>query len=376
MRIKNEYTASLKNAGRYNPDNFTAAGVAALYIVLLALFFSLPYILRIAGMMGILRQIADRDYFLFMVIDALLSQGVIIAAGLIYSAIMRVNPVSGGGYRCKFDFTAMLFGCVLIAGVQICFYTLHMQFSESASSFGVDVGTDGSVMATGNPLFAIIYLILMPVLPCICEELVFRGIIMRGLSRFGGFAAVIISGAMFSLFHGNFQQVILQFIGGVAIGGAVMITKNFAVGMAMHFFNNLFAVGYALMLGLYSLSGPLYNVFTVCTVLIGITMLVVGMWYFIKRMTGGFKGDRLLERPFLPKPVLMSAESRAEYSSIVIDASQIDEFKKFYPDAMRYKRGGFVSLKRERKSPVLAVTLVAIGLTLASVCLILNQFGI
>ena len=57
---------------------------------------------------------------------------------------------------------------------------------------------------------------------------------MRGLEQFGGLFAVICSSVMFALMHGNFNQLILQFIGGLAIGGVVYITKNYFLGVIMH----------------------------------------------------------------------------------------------------------------------------------------------
>ncbi len=377
MKVKNEYTQSLKRRSGYNPNNFSASGAAIFFIVLQALFFVVPLALQLTGAYAYIESLGGGDMMFVQLVLTLVSQGIVVFPALIYSLIKQVNPVSGGGYIFAFDFTPILFGCVLVAGLQLCFSPLHMQFSDAVTSFGGLNIMDEEI--TGNVIFAFLYILLIPILPCICEEIAFRGVIMRGLSsRFGGFAAVVISAAMFAVFHGNFQQLILQFLGGVAIGACMYITKNFALSVAMHFFNNLFAVGYAMLQMLFAVNEKTANLFTAVSAVIGVVLLIVGGYYFIKfyfAKKGYIKNDALYGRQHERKPVLMSAEHRAEYSSIVIDAAQVREFTKYYPDAMRYKRGGFVTLNKKGNT-VAAVILIGVGLTLAVITLFLNQFGV
>ncbi|MBQ9482020.1 MAG: CPBP family intramembrane metalloprotease [Clostridia bacterium] len=372
MKYRNEYTKGLTAPSRYNPNDFTATGAAVFYIVMLLAFFALPYILRATGFVAFISEAANGDSYLILCVYAVISQAFILSFSLVFCVINGVNPVRGGGYENRFDFTPILFGCALVVGVQICFSPLHMEFAKSAS-----FGTGGTAIdpenLSGNPLWVILYLYLTVLLPCVCEEIAFRGIIMRGLSRFGFFASVTLSAAMFALFHGNFNQLILQFLGGVAIGACVYVTKNFAVGAAMHFFNNLFAYAFAVFAEVSSSVG-VGNVVTAFSVPAGVIMLLVGCYYFanfLMRKSAIENGKRRK-----PVPVLMSAESRVKTSSIIIDASQVKEFRKYYPDAMRYSRGGFVSLNRERKSAVLPVVLLSAGVFLALAVVVLDQFGI
>jgi len=373
MRFKNEYTATLVSPSKYNPNDFTALGTAIFYVVMVATMFAFPYFANWIGLSSWLSQIAKDDFFLSMCINVLLSQALILLFGIGYSLIKRVNPISGGGYHCTFDFTQILFGCALVVGVQLCFQSLHMDFSESTSSLGqlptIDINS-----INGNLFWVFLYLFMIPVLPCICEELVFRGIIMRGLSRFGGFASVVLSGIMFSLFHGNTQQLILQFLGGVAIGGCVYLTKNFVVGMAMHFFNNLFALCYGAFSGMLSLFDRFANVCTVFSVFLGLVLLFVGIYYFLKvyQISVGLKEKHVLfGKDRKPKKVLMSAQHRVQNSSIVIEDTQIKQFVKFYPDAMRFKKGKFISLNREEKSPALAVIFLCLGIVVATIAILI-----
>jgi len=378
MKIRNGYTASLKSPSRYNPNNHTSLGCALLYIVMLTTFLGLPYLLDLVDFSQRIYEASGNDYYFLLCVNALLSQGVIVAFGLVYSAIKGVNPVCGGGYRVRFDFTHILFACMIVVGVQLCFTSLHVNFAESAESVFdlVDIPEIDESLISGNIVWAFVYLAMVAVLPAVCEEIVFRGVLMRGFARFGGFASVIISSVMFSLFHGNFQQVILQFLGGVAIGACVYVTKNFLIGCVMHFFNNLFASWYVVYELLFV--DRFAGVNAVYSTVIGIVLLIAGCYYYFKLYLvekGYQKRTLLYGKEYRALPVLMSAENRAESSSIVIDAMQIDEFKRYYPDAMRFKRGRFISLNREGKA-LPSIIFIGVGIALAALLVILNRFGI
>lgn len=94
-----------------------------------------------------------------------------------------------------------------------------------------------------NPGGIIILILAVCVLPAVCEELIFRGLILRGLAaRFKPFIAIIFSALIFSLSHMSPSQTIHQFILGIALGYLVLTTGSIWASMLMHFCNNLFAV--------------------------------------------------------------------------------------------------------------------------------------
>lgn len=392
MKIKNDYTEKLIAPSKYNPNEFTSVGAVCFYIVLLLLFIAVPLTVRLTGFSDTIKTLAENDYYLYMVLSAVVSQGLILLSAVVFSLIKRTNPLSGGGYIFRFDFTPMLFGCALISGLQICFSSLHTEFAESASAFG-PAATIPVEQIKGDPVFASLYLFIVVAVPCIVEEIAFRGIIMRGLNRFGGFAAVLISSAMFSLFHGNVQQIILQFLGGLAIGACAYITGNIAQGVAMHMFNNLFAQGFAVLSAVYGLNRQTSNVFTVCATLCGLTMLIIGLWYFInyeknvKRPFSVYEEDEtspehgevklspLYGRERKRLPLLMSSAEKNAQASIVIDISKLGLFKKYYPQTMRFSRGAFVSLNKETHSPAPAITLITVSLAFAVIRIVFNLFG-
>jgi membrane protease YdiL (CAAX protease family) len=78
--------------------------------------------------------------------------------------------------------------------------------------------------------------------PAICEETLFRGVIMRGLEKTGPVRSILITAFLFGLMHADFQKLLGTFVLGVLIGFLVYRTGSLYSGMLAHFTNNAFAV--------------------------------------------------------------------------------------------------------------------------------------
>ena len=86
-------------------------------------------------------------------------------------------------------------------------------------------------------------IITMAILPAICEELLFRGLIFKGLQeKFNPHIAILISAAMFTLLHGSLQQTVYQFILGMMLGYAIHYGKSIIYPILLHFVNNIVVV--------------------------------------------------------------------------------------------------------------------------------------
>ena len=276
-----------KNYGAvYNPNRFNALDSAVAYILVLVAFLIIPEIIS-AFFKGVFKSLYEYDYYAYMLVNIFISQSIIFIVALVYSKVRRAEPFDGGGYKAKFDWVQILFGMTLTVGVMMTFYYVHLQFADDADSilgsyFPSEINT--SIL---TPLFAIIYILLISLLPALIEEMMFRGIIMRGLEQFGAITAVIASSLAFSLMHGNFSQMILQFLGGIAIATAVILTKNWLLGSAMHFFNNFFSVVFSIVISDYAVESVpeleyVPYVADAFCIVIGIICLFVGVLYFAK----------------------------------------------------------------------------------------------
>lgn len=86
-------------------------------------------------------------------------------------------------------------------------------------------------------------LIAIGLLPAICEEIVFRGVLLRGLAtRFRPYAAVVIAAVLFSLYHLKPFQMPSTFTLGLVFGALTLRSRSVIPAMIAHFLNNAIAL--------------------------------------------------------------------------------------------------------------------------------------
>ena len=76
------------------------------------------------------------------------------------------------------------------------------------------------------------------VLPAVFEEILFRGVLLDGLKSFGRWGAVLLCGALFSLYHQNPAQTLYQFCCGVAFALVAIRAGSVLPTVVSHFLNN------------------------------------------------------------------------------------------------------------------------------------------
>lgn len=103
-----------------------------------------------------------------------------------------------------------------------------------------------SVLSDAHPIDEfwkyLICIVTTCITPAICEELLFRGVILSGFKKHGKRLAIVMSALIFMLMHGNAEQTVHQFIIGLVIGYIFIETGNLWIGVLIHFFNNFISV--------------------------------------------------------------------------------------------------------------------------------------
>ncbi len=84
----------------------------------------------------------------------------------------------------------------------------------------------------------LVSLLLVAVLPAICEEFLFRGLIQRGMEGLGAGWSIFLSGLLFGLFHFDFQRLAAQTLIGLIAAYVTYRTGSIFNGMILHFMNN------------------------------------------------------------------------------------------------------------------------------------------
>lgn len=126
---------------------------------------------------------------------------------------------------------------------------LNTMFVELLEGFGYESATTPLPPLDGWYLLPA--LLIIALLPAVFEETLFRGILVGRMaaSEWGTAATVLISGALFSLYHGNPAQTLYQFVCGATFALVVVRAGSILPSMAAHFANNaailiLTATGY------------------------------------------------------------------------------------------------------------------------------------
>ncbi|MDE7297114.1 MAG: CPBP family intramembrane metalloprotease [Clostridia bacterium] len=176
---------------------------------------------------------AKTDWYRYLAY--LLPQVCLVAASAIFFKRGKVS-LKRTYCTCKWYFYLIAVG--LQFGLMFSLSTLNSYFADFLGLFGYEVqGVPMPTLSGWNILPAIL---VIAVLPAILEETVFRGILSRQMteSGWGTVATVLISGALFSLFHHNPEQTIYQFICGVCFALLALRAGSILPGIVAHFLNN------------------------------------------------------------------------------------------------------------------------------------------
>lgn len=127
-------------------------------------------------------------------------------------------------------------GCIYVANPLNDLFMLLLEtlgYTPSAMTFSI----------TSLPQ-VMIALPLVAILPAICEELLFRGVVLRGYERYSPAAAVIMSALLFGFMHSSLEQLVATTIIGIILAIVVMVTDSLWASIVIHFINNAFALIY------------------------------------------------------------------------------------------------------------------------------------
>ena len=159
---------------------------------------------------------------------------------------------------------------MVLAIISIFLFTPVMNFFQAlfeTKGYAVDNAIPMQDKMSGSLGFFLLGLIVYALLPAIAEELVFRGIIQKGLSsRYNAFTTIFLSSVMFVLMHGSLQQTLYQFVLGIMLGYLAHVGGSIIYSMILHFLNNALVVVFSCfdIVGYISGSDTIYyNIFSV-----------------------------------------------------------------------------------------------------------------
>jgi membrane protease YdiL (CAAX protease family) len=122
--------------------------------------------------------------------------------------------------------------------------------------------------------------LLVAATPAVCEEALFRGVVLRGLAtRLTPAAAVVATGLLFGMFHLDIWRFLPSTVLGVLLSWLALESRSLVPSMIVHFLNNailvtLMALGFERRLGSLG-KGAGVAMFAVCGGLVAAGVLLV-----------------------------------------------------------------------------------------------------
>ncbi len=238
---------------------------------------------------------------IYLCIGSALTELSFLIAALSISKFNKVNYLSASGVKVSTPWwtyvgaiVISILVLVLLNPIINCWQVLLDTIGHQSSEIPITVDTVANLFLA---------LTLYALIPAICEEALFRGVILNGLRKYGVLPAVLISASFFALMHMNLVQFPYTFCLGIVFGLVVYYTRNLWLSVIMHFVNN----ASVLIIGYFTLN--IEYTFVWYDILIGIAGLLlcgVLVYFLIKFLNKKFsaKLDQT-ERPYLEtQPVI------------------------------------------------------------------------
>lgn len=119
----------------------------------------------------------------------------------------------------------------------ICANFFASSLISNLNSIGIDPYVP-NIPYDNNIASIILYIVSISIVPALVEEFAFRGVILGSLRKYGDGFAIIVSAALFGLFHANFLQIPFAFVIGLILGFLTVRLNSILPAMIIHFTNN------------------------------------------------------------------------------------------------------------------------------------------
>jgi sodium transport system permease protein len=166
-------------------------------------------------------------------------QFAVIAAPVVFMAVMMTTRPLKTLLLNRFSFVAVFLAILLAVALHP---TVALFGSWLKQLYPMSEETEGllkklNVLLTGAPIWAL--LLLIAVIPAICEELAFRGFILSGFRHWGSRTrAIVVTSIFFGALHGFLHQSINATLLGFVIGYIAVKTESLWPCIAFHITNN------------------------------------------------------------------------------------------------------------------------------------------
>lgn len=213
---------------------------------------------------------STHESFLFVILEAL--------AILLLTCLLRIrirkkyDHEFNFGFKCTFDFRLFFFLMISFAAYFIAYRSsLGLVMDKLPQSELITRILDSKTRNfENNPLPMLLSMVLLAPL---FEEVVVRGVILRGfLNRYSPVYAIWLSGILFGISHGYPPQIINAIFLGIMLGYIYFYTRSIVICILLHSFLN------GLAIHLYSVQFE----FNLLSFTWSFLLFIITLWYFFK----------------------------------------------------------------------------------------------
>ena len=171
------------------------------------------------------------------VVYTLIYAGALIALFLLYPKKQKIDFKKATGVFNKTHYLNIAI-CICLGAcfVYLCSPIVEI-YTYLISLIGVVTPTSLAI-PMDNFGWLLLALFLSGVVPAVVEELIYRGMILNGLRKYGMWPSVLISAGLFALMHLTLYQLPYTFALGIVLGLVVYKTRALWLSMLIHFSSN------------------------------------------------------------------------------------------------------------------------------------------
>lgn len=138
--------------------------------------------------------------------------------------------------KSKAGFTAL--ACFACIGTGIISSIVYLIYSTLLGAGGVSIPEPDFNMPNNNSFMLIVFLSYVCIIGPVLEEIIFRGLILKSMKRYGNFTAVITTSILFAMFHLNLVQFVQPILIGMILGFVTLKSESIIPAIIIHIFNN------------------------------------------------------------------------------------------------------------------------------------------
>ena len=221
---ENYYEPTKLSAG-ITPDNTAQRDVKAVNIVFLIMVV-LPQIIAFFGLSKLIRG----SYTMLL----LVSQAVYILPVLVWLIFFKRSAEP-----CRFK-KIRISNVLLCLVIYICIFPL-LGLLNSISMLYSSNEISGVIGGLSEQIPYPLALVVVAILPAFCEELTYRGVFLSTYRKVNPLWAVILSGGLFGILHGNLNQITYAIVLGIVFALIVEATDSVFSSMIVHCMINAFS---------------------------------------------------------------------------------------------------------------------------------------